>query len=75
MCLLALIFNSHLFSTFASVEFNERSAILAVIAGMIPATELVELGHNVLEVLTVIVAEDNGELFLYLFQVDQGAEE
>jgi hypothetical protein len=73
--LLTLIFNSHLFCALAPIKFDEGSAIFTVVAWVISTTELVELSDHVLNILSVIVAEDNCKLFLHFFQIDKGAKE
>ena len=75
MCPLMLIFDSHLFGPFATVEFHKSGSTLATVARVITFAKLIELSNSVSKVLAIKVSEDYRELSLKLFKVDKSPEE
>ena len=52
-----------------------HSPVLSRIAWMLTFTELVELGDNIVQVLSVVVTEHDSELSLHFLEIDKSSEE
>ena len=73
-CLLRLISNSQIFSSFRAIKFDQWGAVSSTEAWMLSAAELVELPGDSLEIVAEGSKNDR-ELSLLLFQENECSEE